>query len=57
MTDEEKIKLLEERLKMLFKLMEELIKVLKESGGNDLGVGLVSNSKLNDFYMIRKGAK
>lgn len=46
----------ESQIKTLFEIIDELLKVLKATDPK-LGKALISNSKLNDYYLIRAGAK
>lgn len=49
-------KLTQARVETLFEIIDELLVVLKEYD-LDLKKALVTNSKLNDYFLIRAGAK
>lgn len=49
-------KLTEARIATLFEIIDELLVVLKEYDP-DLKKALVTNSKLNDYFLIMAGAK
>lgn len=46
----------EAQLKTLFEIIDELLKVLKKYDP-ELHKALVVNSRINDYYLIRAGAK
>lgn len=49
-------KLTEARIETLFEIIDELLAILKEHDP-EFKKALVTNSKLNDYFLIRAGAK
>lgn len=56
MTDEEEADLMRAKVNVLFELIDELMEALKKADPK-IAKQLAINSKLNDFYLIRRGAK
>jgi len=52
---EKEVEIIKRQNAVLFDLIEELVSILREDP--ELLSKLATNTKLNDFYMIRKGAK